>query len=68
MKSFIENKNDNLPMIKVAFLIFVPTTLLTVSYVLLGLALNKIPSLLLFFALATIILFPLELAVVFCSS
>jgi membrane protease YdiL (CAAX protease family) len=68
MKPLIENKNDNLPLLKVAFLIFVPTTLLTVSYILLGHVLETIPSLLLFYALTAFILFPIELAVVLCSS
>ncbi|MDF2905459.1 MAG: Abortive infection protein [Herbinix sp.] len=68
MKTLIESKSNNLSLIKVALLIFIPTTTLTISYYLLGQVFQSIPSLLLFFALATIILFPIELAVVLCSS
>jgi membrane protease YdiL (CAAX protease family) len=68
MKTSSESKEDNLSMIKVAFLIFVPTTILTASYFLFGSVFEAIPSLLLFFALATLTLFPIELAVVLYSS
>lgn len=68
MKSLIENINDNLSLKKLVFLIFVPTTILSVSYVLLGRVLETIPSLLLFYSLAMLILFPTELAVVIYSS
>ncbi len=68
MKTLIENKNDNLPLINVVFLIFVPTILLTVSYILLGFVQETIPSLLLFFLLAMFILFPIELAILFNTS
>jgi membrane protease YdiL (CAAX protease family) len=68
MQISIESKKDNLSMIVVGFLIFIPTTILTVSYFLLGHVFESIPSLLLFFTLATLILFPIELAVVLYSS
>jgi hypothetical protein len=68
MKTLTESKHNNLSLIKVTLLIFIPTTILTISYSLLGQVFQSIPSLLLFFALATIILFPIELAVVLCSS
>lgn len=68
MNPLNDTKNDNLPLLKVAFMIFAPTTILTVSYFLLGHVLETIHSLLLFFALAMIILFPIELAVVLYSS
>ena len=68
MKTLADRINDDLSMIKVAFLVFVPTTLLTASYALLGQVLEAIPSLLLFFVLAMLILFPIELAVVLYSS
>lgn len=61
-------KNDNLPLIKVIFLVFVPTTILTSVYVLLGHVQEAIPSLLLFYGLALVILFPFELAVVLHAS
>lgn len=68
MKTLIKTKDINLPLIKVILLIFVPTILLTTSYVLLGQMQKTIPSLLLFFTLALFILFPLELAIVFKAS
>jgi membrane protease YdiL (CAAX protease family) len=56
-------------MIKVVFLVFAPTTLLTACYVLLGHVLEKaIPSILLFFVVAMFILFPIELFVVLSAS
>ncbi|MEM5770130.1 MAG: hypothetical protein AAGU32_17850, partial [Bacillota bacterium] len=68
MKMLIGNKKDNSSLINVVFLIFVPTILLTVSYALLGHVQQTIPSLLLFYTLATVILFPIELAIVFYAS
>lgn len=68
MKTSIEKKNDNLSLIKVIFLVFVPTTILTAVYALLGHVQETIPSLLLFFALALVILFPFELAVILRAS
>ncbi len=68
MKTSIEKKNDNFSLTKVIFLIFVPTTILTTIYVILGHVQETIPSLLLFFVLALFILFPIELAVVLCAS
>jgi len=50
---------------RVLLFIFIPTSLLTLAYVLVGnLLQNTIPSILLFFILATFILFPIELFVV----
>jgi membrane protease YdiL (CAAX protease family) len=68
VKVLIGSKNDNSPLINVVLLVFIPTTLLTVSYVLLGYIQHTIPSLLLFYTLATFILFPFELAVVLNAS
>lgn len=68
MKTSIEKKKDNFSLTKVIILIFVPTTILTTVYVILGHVQETIPSLLLFFALALFILFPIELAVVLCAS
>jgi len=68
MNTSIEKKNDNLSLITVFFLVFVPTTILTAVYVLLGLVQETIPSLLLFFALALVILFPFELVVILRAS
>lgn len=68
MKMPNEMKNDNLSLIKVIFLVFLPTTILTAVYVFLGNVQETIPSLLLFYALALVILFPFELAVVLRAS
>lgn len=61
-------KNNEFPVIKVILLIFIPTTILTAAYVLLGYVQNAIPSLLLFYILALLILFPTELAIVLRAS
>ena len=55
-------------MIKVFFLVFVPTTILTAVYVLLGHVQKTIPLLLLFYICAILILFPIELGVVLNTS
>ncbi|TCL58388.1 hypothetical protein EDD76_10641 [Kineothrix alysoides] len=44
--------------------IFIPTSILTIIYIFIGFLQNKIPSLLLFFLLAVIILFPIEIGIV----
>ncbi len=64
----IEMKNDNLSLIKVIFLVFVPTTIVTAVYVLLGHVQETIPSILLFYICATLILFPIEIGIVFNAS
>lgn len=68
MKTLTKNKNDNLPLVKVILLIFIPSILLTASYILLGQIQKTIPSLLLFIVLAMLILFPVELAIVLNAS
>ena len=57
-------KSRNLSLSKVMVLIFVPTTVLTAAYLAIGHLQKAIPSLLLFFLLAAIILFPMELAII----
>lgn len=59
---------DNLSVSKTLGLIYIPTTLLTSAYILVGQMQNAIPSILLFFLLAILILFPIELGVVLCAS
>lgn len=66
--SFNQQKSNNISLIKVILLIFIPTTILTLIYVLLGYIQKAIPSLLLFFVLAMLILFPIELAIVLRAS
>jgi uncharacterized protein len=59
----------NLPIWKVILLIFIPTTLTTLAYLLVGpLVQDTIPALLLFFLLAILILFPIEIFVVLRGS
>lgn len=59
----------NISMWRVLLLIFIPTSLLTLTYFLVGhLLQNTIPSLLLFYLLAMFILFPIELLVVLFAS
>jgi len=59
---------DQLSVSKLLGLIFIPTTLLTIAYILIGQMQNTIPSILLFFLLAILILFPIELGVVLRAS
>jgi len=62
---------ENLPMWQVLFIIFIPTSLLTLTYFGIGhvSAVQKaIPSLLLFFLLALLILFPIEILIVCFAS
>jgi uncharacterized protein len=61
----------NLPLWKVLLIIFVPTLLLTLTYAGIGQLSSvqkAIPSLLLFFLLALLILFPLEILIVLLAS
>ena len=70
----IENNktsNSELRIWQLALLIFVPTTLLTLVYLGVGhisAVQNAVPSILLFFLLAALILFPFEIAVVLLAS
>ena len=48
--------SGDLSLIKVILLVFIPTTILTTVYVILGFVQNSIPSILLFFALVPLIL------------
>lgn len=59
---------DNLSVTKLLGLIFIPTTILTLAYIFIGQLQNAIPSILLFFILAFLILFPIELGVVLRAS
>lgn len=61
-------KENNISLKKLFGLIFIPTTILTITYVIVGSLQQTIPSILLFFLLATLILFPIELGVVLRSS
>ena len=61
--------NTNLSMWKVLLLIFIPTSILTLAYLFLGhLVQEIIPLYLLFFILAMLVLFPVQLIVVLLTS
>ena len=68
MEGLSEKTHDNLSILRVLLLVFVPTSLLTLIYILAGYLQNTIPSLLLFFLLAMFILFPIEVWVVLHAS
>lgn len=67
IKSNFKNEND-LGLVKLFGLIFIPTTILTTVYVIIGNLNQEIPAILLFFLLAVVLLFPIELGVVLRSS
>lgn len=65
----ITNKSiEKISLLKMLFLIFIPTSLLTLVYIILGHMQNTIPSLLLFFLCAVFILFPIEIGVIMYAS
>jgi len=67
----ITKQNKNISVIKLISLIFIPTTILMIVYIVVGninYIQQTIPSLLLLFILASFILFPIELGVVLCAS
>ncbi|WDV47675.1 CPBP family glutamic-type intramembrane protease [Clostridiaceae bacterium M8S5] len=68
METLNKKIGDNLSISRVLLLVFVPTSLLTLVYILAGYLQNTIPSLLLFFLLAMVILFPIELWIVLRAS
>jgi len=59
---------DRLSVSKLLGLIFIPTSLLTIAYIVIGQMQNAIPSILLFFVLTMLILFPIELWIVLRAS
>lgn len=64
-----DKNNSNLSLWKVILLIFIPTTILTLAYFMVGpLVQEIIPAYLLFFILAMIVLFPVQLIVVLRAS
>lgn len=68
MKKINLESQENISTIKLYGLIFIPTSLLTTAYIITGLTLKIIPSILLFYLLAFVILFPIELAAVLIES
>lgn len=59
---------EDISLPKLLGLIFIPTSLVTTAYILVGQLQDTIPSILLFFLLASVILFPIELAVILFAS
>ena len=68
METSVNNKNNNLSLIKVISRIFIPTIVLTASYIILGYLYQGIPSILLFFLLVMLILLPIELTIILRAS
>lgn len=69
MEALSKRIHGNLSILRVLFLVFIPTSLLTlIYYILAGYLQNTIPSLLMFFLLAMFILFPIEFWVVLHAS
>lgn len=62
------NLKEQMSLLKVAAFIFIPTALLTVIYIFMGYMQTSIPSLLLFFLLAMITMFPFQMAIVLKES
>jgi len=50
---------------KILCMIFIPTSILTIVYIVIGGLNQTIPSLLLFYICATLVLFPIEIGIVF---
>ena len=61
-------EKGNISLTKLLCLIFIPTSILTFAYFLVGNLQNAIPSIMLFYVLAAFILFPIELTIVFRAS
>jgi len=61
-------KVKNTPIAKLLLLVFIPTTILTLTYILLGNLQNAIPSIILFALVAIVILLPIELFVILWAS
>lgn len=62
------NLREQISLLKTVAFIFIPTTILTAIYILLGYTQTAIPSLLLFFLLAIMTLFPFEIGIVLKAS
>lgn len=58
----------NISLIKILVLIFIPTSLLTIAYFAIGHLQERVPSQLLFFLLALVLLFPIELGILLKAS
>jgi hypothetical protein len=61
-------QTQEISVVRLLLLIFVPTTLVTGTYVVLGMVQTTVPSLLLSYLCATVILFPLEIGIILHAS
>lgn len=68
MKIYKTKIREELSILKIVALVFIPTTILTIAYIFTGYMQPAIPSILLFFLLAVVTLFPFEVAIVFNAS
>lgn len=62
------NMQREISLSKLLCFTFIPTSILTAIYIITGYLQNTIPSLLLFFLIAAVILFPIEIGIVFYAS
>lgn len=68
MTTYETNVQKELSFQKILFMIFVPSSILTAIYIIVGGLNQTVPSLLLFYICATLLLFPIELGVVLHAS
>ena len=68
MKTYKTNGQNQMSIQKILCMIFIPSSLLTIVYIIIGGQKPAIPSLLLFYICATFILFPIEIGVVLNAS
>lgn len=68
MTTYKTNVQKEMSLQKILFMIFIPSSIMTITYIITGSMNQKIPSLLLFYICATLILFPIEIGVVLNAS
>jgi len=65
MTTYKTNVQKEMSLQKILCMIFIPTSILTIVYIVIGGLNQTIPSLLLFYICATLVLFPIEIGIVF---
>lgn len=68
MTTYKTNVQKEMSLQKILCMIFIPSSILTIVYIIIGGLNRTIPSLLLFYICATLILFPIEIGIVFNAS
>jgi membrane protease YdiL (CAAX protease family) len=68
MITYKSNLQKEMNLLKILSMIFIPTSILTIVYIIIGGLNQTIPSILLFYICATLILFPIEIGVVLNAS